>query len=351
MNLQAELTRLNERLNDFYVEHNTEDIVTYPKLVTLTTTLRCNYRCWMCYQKTYEGDMDWRIVEALEHVLPFAKTLQLFGGEPLLYPRIQDLFALASANACEIQVITNGSLLTRKNRDLILANNVSQVKISMEAATQPTYAAIRGGDLDTVFGNIAALAKARDKRGTTAPEIQINFVAMARNIRELPAVVERASASGVDSLLVLYMNCGQREDLARDSLYLHQSLSDECMEQALNAGQRLGLNVTTPGFFAAGRPDPELDRTCHSPWKNCLIDINGGVSFCCGGAGAIGNLLETPFDELWHGEKISTFRRLVNKPGQPACCRTCRVKGRNHREASFHIRNAELVERLLAQSA
>ncbi len=351
MNLQAELTRLNERLNDFYVEHNTEDIVTYPKLVTLTTTLRCNYRCWMCYQKTYEGDMDWRIVEALAHVLPFVKTLQLFGGEPLLYPRVNDLFSLASDNACEIQVITNGSLLTRKNRELILANNVSQVKVSLEAATQPTYSAIRGGDLDAVFGNIAELAAARNQRGTAAPEIQINFVAMERNIRELPGVVERAAATGVNSLLVLYMNCGSREDLARESLYLHQDLSDEYMQKALEAGERLGLHVVTPGFFDASRPDPELDRTCHSPWKNCLVDIDGTVSFCCGGAGPIGNLLQTPFDELWHGEKIGTFRRLVNKPGQPACCRTCRVKGRNHREASFHIRDAAMVKRLTGAAA
>ena len=70
MNLLNELTILNERLNDFYVMHNTEEVITYPKLVTLTTTLRCNYRCWMCYQKSFSGDMDWQIIERLAHVLP-----------------------------------------------------------------------------------------------------------------------------------------------------------------------------------------------------------------------------------------------------------------------------------------
>lgn len=67
------ITRINDQLNDRYVAENAwENIVTYPKLVTLTTTLRCNYRCWMCYQKSFKGEMDWGIVERLEHVLPFA---------------------------------------------------------------------------------------------------------------------------------------------------------------------------------------------------------------------------------------------------------------------------------------
>lgn len=347
MNLLTELTNLNDRLNDFYVEHNTHEVITAPKLVTLTTTLRCNYRCWMCYQKSYSGDMDWRIVERLAHVLPKVKTLQLFGGEPLLYPRITDLFALASDNECEIQVITNGSLLTPDKRDLILANKVSQVKISMEASTQPTYKAIRGGDLEQVLGNIQALAEERSAPGASKPEIQINFVAMEQNIRELPALVERAAAIGVDSLLVLYMNCGHREDLAKQSLFLHQELSDRYMSQALEAGKQCGITVTTPGFFSASMPDTEMDRTCHSPWKNCLIDVKGTVSFCCGSAGPLGNILETEFDELWHNDKITMFRRLVNKDEQPKCCRTCRVKGRNHRDPLFHIRDPKLVEKLV----
>ena len=345
------LTAFNTRLNDFYVMHNTEEIVTYPKLLTLTTTLRCNYRCWMCYQQSFAGEMDWRIVENLSPILPFVQTLQLFGGEPLLYSRIEDLMGLATANACEIQVITNGSLLTGKKRDLILANNTSQVKISLEAATQPTYASIRGGDLETVLENMASLARERGVGGASSPEIQINYVAMRRNIRELPALVERAAAIGVDAVLVLYMNCGRREDLARESLYLNQELSDAYMQEAVETGGRFDIKVITPGFFSTDLKDPELDRTCHSPWKNCLVDMHGNVSFCCGGAGALGNILETGFADMWHGNKIATFRRLVNTKGQPACCQTCRVKGRNHRDAAFHIRDKALVRKLLCEES
>ena len=347
MNLHQDVTRLNERLNDFYVEHNTQEIDTFPKMITLTTTLRCNYRCWMCYQQSFEGDMNWKIIEKLTHVLPFVKTLQLFGGEPLLYPRSKELFQLASDNACEIQVITNGSLLTRKNRELILGHNVSQVKISLESASQSSYHDIRGGNLDTVFNNIEMLSKGRPHSRFTPPEIQINFVAMHRNIRELPAVIERAAYCGVDSLLVLYMNCGQREDLAKESLFLHKEISDHYMQKALNVGKQSGVEVIIPGFFSTNLPNPEIDKTCHSPWKNCLIDIHGNVSFCCGGAGTIGNILKTPFNELWHGEKCTEFRRIVNTEKQPPCCQTCRVKSRNHRELSFHIRDAKLGQRLM----
>ena len=346
MDCITHLKRFNERLNDFYVEHNTEDVITYPKMVTLTLTLKCNYRCRMCYQKNFSDEMDWRCVDNIKRVLPFVRTLQLFGGEPLLYPKIDDLFALAKDNACEIMLITNGSLLNAERRASILDHNVVQLKISMEAATQETYRFIRGGNLEGIWKNIEAIAKARRANGKSGPEIQINFVAMENNIRELPAFVKRASQAGVDSLLVLFMNCQNREELAERSLYFYQALSDACMAEALEIGNGAGVDVKIPGLFSENAQKElgvETDTTCHSPWKNCLIDVKGNMSFCCGGAGTLGNLIESGFDELWHNEKITFFRRRVNKEDQPFCCNTCRVKSRNFRDISFHIRNDELA--------
>jgi len=357
MNTNQRLTRLNDQLNDRYVAENAwENVITYPKLVTLTTTLRCNYRCWMCYQPEFKGDMDWKVIERLRHVLPSVKTMQFFGGEPLLYPRLDDLCALAGQNECEIELITNGSLLDARRRALFLDNNASLIKISLEASTQPTYQAIRGGDLETVLSNIGALVRERDARGQKKPLVQINFVAMLRNIRELPDLTARAAAMGVDKILVLFAFApGEREDIARETLYFAQGLSDDCMRKALDAAKAGGIELSVPGFFsdeADCAPEGCGAKVCHSPWKNCMIDLNGDVRFCCGlTGGPIGNLLESDFDELWYGEKITRFRRLVNTPAQPDCCTTCRVQGRNFRDIRFHVRNRELAERMLSEMA
>ena len=124
------ITEINDQLNDRYVAENAyENVSTYPKLVTLTTTLRCNYRCWMCYQKEFKGDLDWRIVERLEHMLPFVKTMQMFGGEPLLYGRLSELCALAEKYRCELDIITNGSLLNAERRAMLLDNNAALIKV------------------------------------------------------------------------------------------------------------------------------------------------------------------------------------------------------------------------------
>lgn len=346
------ITRINDQLNDRYVAENAwEDVVTYPKLITLTTTLRCNYRCWMCYQKSFKGEMDWGIVERLEHVLPFVKTLQVFGGEPLMYSRLRELCELAGKHCCELETITNGSLLDAERRAMLLDNNATVVKISLEAATQETYASIRGGDLDLVLQNIHALSQEKKRRGLERPVVQINFVAMLRNIRELPDLVPLAARAGVDRLLVLFVNAQDREDLARESLFFHQELADDCMRRAQEAGQKHGLEVVLPGFFNEVQQPlaGAVDHTCHSPWKNCLIDMKGGVQFCCGRTGrALGNILEKPFDELWNCKHISRFRKLVNTESQPECCRTCRVKSRNIHDVLFHIRDCELAERLVA---
>ena len=351
MDTNRRLTQLNDQLNDRYVPANEyENVITYPKLITLTTTLRCNYRCWMCYQPEFKGDLDWQVVEKIKHVLPSLKTMQLFGGEPLLYDRLEDLCILAGDNHVGIELITNGSLLDEKRRTLLLDNNASLIKVSLEAATQKTYAAIRGGDLETVLSNIEKLVQERTQRGMTDPVVQINFVAMEKNIRELPDLVERAGAIGVDNILVLFMNAQGREDLARNSLFFHQELSDKYMALGVEAAKKHGVKVTVPDLFsteATIAQDARMDTSCHSPWKNCIINLNGDMLFCCGlTGGPLGNLLTDDFDDLWFSPKITRFRQLVNTAEQPACCNTCRVKGRNVRDISFHIRNAKLVEKL-----
>lgn len=351
MDTNERLTKLNDQLNDRYVPSNEHDnVITYPKLITLTTTMRCNYRCWMCYQEDFTGDLDWRIVEKIKHVLPSVKTFQLFGGEPLMYSRLDDLCELAGSNYCEIELITNGSLLDEKRRALLLDNNASQVKVSLEAASQPTYESIRGGKLEQVLGNLEAFATERAQRNQKNPNLQINFVAMHRNIRELPELVKRAAAIGVDKVLVLFMNALQREDLARESLFFHQELSDACMTEAVAIGREHGIEVTIPDLFSSDTSSVEdacVDTTCHSPWKNCIINLDGSMMFCCGRIGrTMGNLLEKDFDDLWFGNLITSFRKVVNTPEQPECCDTCRVKGRNVRDVGFHIRNEEVAQRL-----
>jgi radical SAM protein with 4Fe4S-binding SPASM domain len=346
------ITQINDQLNDRYVAENAyENTVTYPKLITLTTTMRCNYRCWMCYQGNFSGDLDWRVVEQFKHVLPYVQNLQLFGGEPFLYDRFEELIALATSNGCQTDVITNGSLLDERRRAMVLEHGMSLVKVSLEAATQKTYAAIRGGDLHQVMGNIAALANERQARNLTQPTLQINFVAMRKNIEELPRLVHMAAEAGVDKLLVLFLNCQSRRDLAEESLFFHQQLSDECMAEAIRIGQEQGVEVTIPGLFTDGMEEElsvEIDRTCHSPWKNCIIDLDGRMTFCCGGVGYLGNILEQSFDTLWQSERITAFRRSVNTQHQLENCRTCRVKGRNFHDVSFHVRDSGLAKEMLA---
>ncbi len=355
MDTNERLTKLNDQLNNRYVPANEyENVITYPKLITLTTSLRCNYRCWMCYQQDFTGDLDWRIVEKIKHVLPSVKTLQLFGGEPLLYDRFEELCRLAGDNHCEIEVITNGSMLDQKRRRALLENKASLVKVSLDGATQKTYESIRGGNLENVLGNIEKFAMERAQYNLMTPVLQINFVAMERNIRELPTLVKRAAAIGVDKVLALYVNAFNREDISRESLFFHQKLSDEHMVQAVETGRELGVEVTIPALFTRDNPNMDeacVDTTCHSPWKNCIINLDGSVVFCCGlTGGPIGNLLEDDFDDMWFGEKITRFRRLVNTPGQPDCCKTCRVKGRNIRDVGFHIRDAQLAQKLMREN-
>jgi MoaA/NifB/PqqE/SkfB family radical SAM enzyme len=52
---------------------------------------------------------------------------------------------------------------------------------------------------------------------------------------------------------------------------------------------------------------------CNALWGGIDIDYNGDIHNCCARAVNIGNINETPFEEIWNGEKIKQLRALSHK--------------------------------------
>lgn len=63
MNYLQRTKSINEQLAAIHSHLKTTIIDTLPTQITLTMTLRCNFRCIMCYQNTFSGDMDKKILE------------------------------------------------------------------------------------------------------------------------------------------------------------------------------------------------------------------------------------------------------------------------------------------------
>uniref|UniRef100_I2Q7J3 Putative Fe-S oxidoreductase n=1 Tax=Desulfovibrio sp. U5L TaxID=596152 RepID=I2Q7J3_9BACT len=345
MRYAQNVKNMNEVFNRHYAAANTAEIISLPEEITLTASLRCNYRCRMCYQSDYAQEMNWSVVERIVPLLPFARTLQIFGGEPLLYKRITDLYRLAHENECYITTISNASLLSDAMIQEIIDNQVHCIKCSIDAGTPETYRKIRGGDFFKVMAGIGRLAQKKLECNSPYPLVDFNFLAMRSNCRELTRLIALAAELNVRAVNVFYPSM-HREDLAADCVYFDQATSDAMLAKARAVAARLGVGLNLPPLFSESPPpggDLRAKRDhCRDPWTKALVAVDGTVSLCCAGDSALGNLAHEDFETLWNGPKAQALRRLVNTPKEPAYCRNCRIRQANPRDPALHMPAAVL---------
>jgi MoaA/NifB/PqqE/SkfB family radical SAM enzyme len=144
-------------------------------------------------------------------------------GEPLTHPDIAAMVAQAHQAGAVVELITNGILLTpQMSRDLKQAG-LDRLWVSIDGATSDSYADVRlGAALPQVIENLRYLAWLRGPMSADLPRLGIAFVAMKRNIADLPEILRLGASLGVDQYSISNV-MPHTPELRREMLYL-QSL-------------------------------------------------------------------------------------------------------------------------------
>lgn len=158
-------------------------------------TNRCNLDCRTCMRHGWEEALGFMEFGLFEQIMAGVRSLAgrpniFFGGfgEPLGHPRIADMVALAKAAGGEVELISNGILLDEAMARRLVAAGLDRLWVSLDGASPASYADVRLGDhLPGIIANLERLDAMGDK-----PELGISFVAMKRNIADLPAVMDLA---------------------------------------------------------------------------------------------------------------------------------------------------------------
>ena len=118
-------------------------------------------------------------------------------GEPLFHPRTVEWVAQAKQLGARVELITNGTLLTEKRSRQLIDAGLDLLWVSIDGASPESYADVRlGAELPTVLENVRRFRTLRKGHKTMKPEIGVAFVAMKRNIADLPAVLKIARQLG-----------------------------------------------------------------------------------------------------------------------------------------------------------
>ena len=100
---------------------------------------------------------------------------------------------------CAVELITNGTRLDEDTRRELVRIGLDRLWVSIDGATPESYADVRLWDaLPQVTEDLARLRELRIARGSGLPRLGIAFVAMKRNIADLPEVIRLGQRLGAD---------------------------------------------------------------------------------------------------------------------------------------------------------
>jgi MoaA/NifB/PqqE/SkfB family radical SAM enzyme len=177
----------------------------------LEPTNRCNLDCVTCVRNVWEETLGQMSTATFERILAGLQDFDppptvFFGGfgEPLAHPQLSEMIARVKHLGAQVELITNGTLLTEHAARLLIEAGLDVLWVSIDGATPESYADVRlGARLPQVIENVGRVRDLQARDGDhPQPEIGIAFVAMKRNIADLPAVLRLGSRLGASHFMI-----------------------------------------------------------------------------------------------------------------------------------------------------
>jgi len=323
-------------------------LTSLPTHLHIETTTRCNAACITCVKAyvSYEAeDLRPEVFERIERdLLPAMHYVNLTGlGEPLLGRGFDRFFDEAVRQGTRVQLVTNATALSMARLERF-ARRPTDLAASIDGATRDTFESIRRGSrFDGVIETLRLYKKMRDVYLEAGSKLWINFVALRRNIEELPALVDLAAELGAELIVVIDFATGAAPpDVAAEHLSRYPELANRMFDEAAECARRHGIVLQLPPKYppaaapgeaasadrirAMNRLLPERHRfpqRCPDPWMAAYITAGGLVYPCCGSRRAMGDLNRQAFAEIWNGPRYRRFRRRIRSFLPPLECRRC----------------------------
>jgi MoaA/NifB/PqqE/SkfB family radical SAM enzyme len=278
----------------------------FPAHLQVQTIGGCNAACVMCAMSNPEirrfqkGRMSpalfTRIVDECAEQEGCREVALYLQNEPLLDP---DLAARVryvkerSSGRLMTRVVTNGSLLTGRRIDELLAAGLDRIAISLNAFTPEVYRLVMGGlELDQTLANLELLlAKAP---GTML--ISLTFMVTALNQHEIEPAIDYWSSRGV--------LCG-----------------------AYGINTMSGTVRDFEQVRATAAPERERAKECYLPLESTAILASGEVLLCCADwtrSSACGSLEHRTLWDVWHSPALAELRRQAIRERFPhEVCKAC----------------------------
>ncbi len=331
------------------------------KLYVEITTV-CNLNCRMCVRHAWRdisGTMPsetFRLLIDQVGALPEPPTIHLGGfGEPTVHPDFLEFVQLAKTAGARVELTTNGSLLNRIIASALIDLQLDRLVVSIDGVSPEHHEDIRAGSsYQHVIESMRDLWRMKLRRGSkhSNPQIGIAFVAMKRNVADLPRLTQLATYVGASEIIVSNV-VAHTPEMEAEVLY-RRALRAPTYRDSPDSP-----NISLPKLDANGHTAAPLIGVFNTRASVSLLDVNlsgrdnycrfcqegyaavrwdGGVSPCLSllhdhpeylhgrrrdvREYIVGNIHDTPLSEIWQSPRYVAFReRLRAFPFSP--CTTC----------------------------
>jgi MoaA/NifB/PqqE/SkfB family radical SAM enzyme len=334
--------------------------------VYIEPSSRCNLTCRTCIRNAWDEPLGNMSPETFHRVLADLAKLTprptiFFGGfgEPLLHPDIAEMVQKARAAASKVELITNGMLLSEKLARQLIEAGLNTLWVSLDGASPESYADVRLSEaLKSVLQNITRYRDLyRQLQGGEA-EIGAVFVAMRRNIDELPALLNLSTRIGISRYMVTNV-LPYTPEMCEEVLY-HRSI-ERINWQPSSWHPKIDLPeidinpITREALFRVWttRPGSFFKKSYHCPFveqRSTSIRWDGAVSPCLALLHShenylfelkrsvkhyqFGDVNQTTLTEIWQSAEYQSFRHKVEQFDFSPCtyCASCEMAESNQED-------------------
>lgn len=315
-------------------------------IVSWNTTNACNMYCDHCYRDAgCKAEDELNTVEArtlLEQIAKAGFKIMIFsGGEPLMRTDIVELVAYATSLGLRPVFGTNGTLLTRELALQLKEAGAMGMGISLDSLDKEKHDSFRKfpGAWD---GAVRGMKICRE----VGLPFQIHTTIMDWNADEVEAITDFAVELGaVAHHFFFLVPTGRAVSIEEESLKAEAyediltrimkkqqtvdiELKPTCAPQFMRIAKQMGVNM-------------RFSRGCLAGTAYCIIGPKGQVQPCAYLNIPLGDVRETPFDEIWrNNEVLKTLRTLDYKGGCGTCeykhaCGGCRARAAFYNEGDY----------------
>ena len=276
------------------------------------------------------------MIESVCRDLRGVATLRLnYSGESVNHPQFDRALELAAGTGAQTELVTALASIPATHLRALVDHHLSRLSVSLHTLDPEQYQDIyRFSSVEQLREKIAEVEAYKRRRGSTVPELDFSFVAMRRNLNQLPAIAEYAQSVSIRSITIHPVI--RRDPADADVSWelsgpqqLHARFARD-LKTAVQESRRtypdVAITVSRPLETVAEQAESHAFTCEQNPFETTHILSDGRVVPCeVLDSLSLGCLSDRTFPEIWEGTAYRAFRKDYTA-GQVSACRACEFR-------------------------